>query len=155
MKYICSGQKLLGKCLIPLQPLLSSCELAVSSPILTEGRREAGGSVELAIRLRKPISSDEVVMTEVPNTIIPWPIICDCLSGLFVWLLMLVVLMLRAVSSFTAYKCVDINGHSAGCRVAIYAMYWCNRRCEWVRHTFWTELPLDSSGAWPFCLCFS
>lgn len=60
-----SSGKLMGKCLVPLQPLLTGCELAVSSPILTEGRREAGGSVELALRLRKPIASDEVVVTEV------------------------------------------------------------------------------------------
>lgn len=55
----------MGKCLIPLQPLLTQCELTVTSPILTEGRREAGGSVEMALRLRKPISADEVVTTEV------------------------------------------------------------------------------------------
>lgn len=60
-----SGGKLIGKCLVPLQPLLSACELTVSTPILTEGRREAGGSVEMSMRLRKPISSDEVVVTEV------------------------------------------------------------------------------------------
>ena len=60
-----SGGKLVGKCLVPLQPLLSTCELTVSTPILTEGRREAGGSVEMSLRLRKPISSDEVVVTEV------------------------------------------------------------------------------------------
>ena len=60
-----SGGKLIGKCLIPLQPLLTACELTVSAPILTEGRREAGGSVEMSLRLRKPISADEVVVTEV------------------------------------------------------------------------------------------
>lgn len=60
-----SGGKLIGKCLVPLQPLLTACELTVSTPILTEGRREAGGSVEMSLRLRKPISSDEVVVTEV------------------------------------------------------------------------------------------
>lgn len=60
-----SGGKLIGKCLVPLQPLLSTCELTVSTPILTEGRREAGGSVEMSLRLRKPVSSDEVVVTEV------------------------------------------------------------------------------------------
>ncbi|CAM9986148.1 unnamed protein product, partial [Pylaiella littoralis] len=61
---IVSGGKLIGKCLVPLQPLMTVCEMTVSTPILTEGRREAGGSVELCLRLRKPISSDEVVMTE-------------------------------------------------------------------------------------------
>ena len=50
---------------MPLQPLLTCCEMAVSTPILTEGRREAGGSIELSLKLRKPISSDEVVVTEV------------------------------------------------------------------------------------------
>ncbi|CAM9996992.1 unnamed protein product, partial [Ectocarpus fasciculatus] len=64
-KNIVSGGKLIGKCLVPLQPLLTTCELTVTTPILTEGRREAGGSVELSLRLRKPISSDEVVVTEV------------------------------------------------------------------------------------------
>lgn len=62
--FLVSREKPIGKCLVPLQPLLAQCELAVSSPILTEGRREAGGSIELALRLRKPIASDELIVTE-------------------------------------------------------------------------------------------
>ncbi|CAM9835322.1 unnamed protein product [Chrysoparadoxa australica] len=63
-----------AKAVVPLNPLLTTCELVANAPLMGEGRKDVGGYMEVRLRVRKPLQGDEVLTVEEKELEIgPWP----------------------------------------------------------------------------------